>query len=148
MARSASKGRTTSSRTAISSTSATQPDVTPLRILILEAQVPFVHGGAEILVRELAAALAARGHLAQIVSVPFTDYPRDELFAGAEAWRLLDVTTAAGGDADLVIPTKFPTYFVKHPRKVLWLLQPHRAPYELARTQVRDFRHNERPTAL
>ena len=47
--------------------------MTGLRILILEAQVPFVHGGAEILVRELTAALNARGHDAEIVSVPFRD---------------------------------------------------------------------------
>jgi glycosyltransferase involved in cell wall biosynthesis len=122
--------------------------VTPLRILILEAQVPFVHGGAEILVRELAAALTARGHHAQIVSIPFTDSPKDELVAGAEAWRLVDVTKAAGGDVDVVIPTKFPTYFAKHPRKVLWLVHQHRAAYELAGTRFSDFGHNARDVAL
>jgi glycosyltransferase involved in cell wall biosynthesis len=122
--------------------------VTPLRILILEAQVPFVHGGAEILVRELAAALTARGHRAQIVSVPFTDAPRDELLAGVEAWRLLDVTRAAGGDVDLVIATKFPTYFASHPRKVLWLVHQHRAAYELAGTRFSDFAHTPRDVAL
>ena len=90
--------------------------MTALRILILEAQVPFVHGGAEILVRELASALTARGHHAQIVAVPFLDYPKEEIFAGAEAWRLLDVTKAGGADVDLVIATKFPTYFARHPR--------------------------------
>ncbi|HXD16867.1 MAG TPA: glycosyltransferase family 4 protein [Vicinamibacterales bacterium] len=122
--------------------------MTPLRILILEAQVPFVHGGAEILVRELAAALTARGHRAQIVSVPFTDAPRDELLAGVEAWRLLDVTRAAGGDVDLVIATKFPTYFASHPRKVLWLVHQHRAAYELAGTRFSDFAHTPRDVAL
>ena len=65
--------------------------MTPLRILILEAQVPFVHGGAEILVRELEAALVARGHAAQVVSVPFTDHPKDEILAGAEAWRVFGI---------------------------------------------------------
>jgi glycosyltransferase involved in cell wall biosynthesis len=122
--------------------------VTPLRILILEAQVPFVHGGAEILVRELASALTARGHQAQIVAVPFRDYPKDELLAGADAWRLLDVTTAAGGDVDLVIATKFPTYFARHPRKVLWLVHQHRAAYELAGTRFSDFAHTPRDVAL
>ena len=122
--------------------------MTPLRILILEAQVPFVHGGAEILVRELASALAARGHDAQIVSVPFTDYPKDEILAGAEAWRLLDVTKAAGGDVDLVVATKFPTYFARHPRKVLWLVHQHRAAYELAGTRFSDFAHTPRDVAL
>jgi len=110
--------------------------------------VPFVHGGAEILVGELASALAARGHNAQIVSVPFTDYPKDEILAGAEAWRLLDVTKAAGGDVDLVVATKFPTYFARHPRKVLWLVHQHRAAYELAGTRFSDFAHTPRDVAL
>ena len=122
--------------------------MTPLRILILEAQVPFVHGGAEILVRELASALAARGHDAQVVSLPFTDYPKDDIVAGADAWRLLDVTTAAGGKVDLVIATKFPTYFARHPRKVLWLVHQHRAAYELAGTRFSDFAHAPRDVAL
>jgi len=122
--------------------------VTPLRILILEAQVPFVHGGAEILVRELASALGARGHHAQIVSVPFIDAPKDEIFAGAEAWRLLDVTCAGGRSIDLVIATKFPTYLARHPRKVLWLVHQHRAAYELAGTRFSDFSHTPRDVAL
>ena len=122
--------------------------MTPLRILILEAQVPFVHGGAEILVRELASALEARGHHAQVVSVPFTDSPKEEIFAGVEAWRLLDVSCAGGGPIDLVIATKFPTYFARHPRKVLWLVHQHRAGYELAGTRFSDFSHTPRDVAL
>ena len=110
--------------------------------------MPFVHGGAEILVRELAAALAARGHDAQVVSVPFQDNPKEELFAGAEAWRLLDVTKAAGVDVDLVIATKFPTYFARHPRKVLWLVHQHRGAYELCGTRFSDFSHTARDVAL
>jgi len=122
--------------------------VTPLRILILEAQVPFVPGGAEILVRELASALGAHGHHAQVVSVPFTDSPKEEIFAGVEAWRLLDVSCAGGGPIDLVIATKFPTYFARHPRKVLWLVHQHRAGYELAGTRFSDFSHTPRDVAL
>ena len=120
----------------------------PLRVLILEAQVPFVHGGAEILVRELAGALTVHGHDAQIVSVPFRDYPKDEVFAGAEAWRRLDLTDAAGREVDLVIATKFPTYFARHPRKVLWLVHQHRAAYELCGTRFSDFSHSDRDVAL
>ena len=120
----------------------------PLRVLILEAQVPFVHGGAEILVRGLTRALIARGHDAEIVSVPFTDAPKEELLAGAESWRLLDVTQAAGRDVDLVIATKFPTYFARHPRKVLWLVHQHRAAYELCGTRYSNFSQSERDVAL
>jgi glycosyltransferase involved in cell wall biosynthesis len=122
--------------------------VRSLRVLILEAQVPFVHGGAEILVRQLAGALTARGHDPEIVSVPFRDYPKEELLAGAEAWRLLDVTNVAGREVDLVIATKFPTYCARHPRKVLWLVHQHRAAYELCGTRFSDFSHSERDVAL
>lgn len=110
--------------------------------------MPFVHGGAEILVRELAAALAARGHHADVISVPFTDYPKPEIFTGVEAWRQLDLTSAVGGDVDFVIATKFPTYFARHPRKVLWLVHQHRAAYELAGTRYSDFSHTARDVAL
>src|SRR4030095_10560772 len=110
-------------------------------MLILEAQVPFVHGGAEILVRELASALESRGHYAQVSSVPFTDSPKDEILAGAEAWRLLVVVCAGGGPIALVIATKFPTYFARHPRKVLWLVHQHRAAYELAGTRFSGLSH-------
>ena len=122
--------------------------MTGLRILILEAQVPFVHGGAEILVRELTAALNARGHEAEIVSVPFRDYPREEIFTGAEAWRHLDVARAGHRGVDMVVATKFPTYFARHPRKVLWLVHQHRAAYELCGTRFSDFAHTPRDVAI
>jgi glycosyltransferase involved in cell wall biosynthesis len=118
------------------------------RVLVLESQTPFVHGGAEILVRELVAALRGHGYEAEIVSVPFRDNPRDELMAHAAAWRLLDVSQAAGRQIDLVIPTKFPTYFVRHPAKVAWLVHQHRAAYELCGTPFSDFEHTERDVGL
>jgi len=49
---------------------------------------------------------------------------------------------------DLVIATKFPTYFARHPRKVLWLVHQHRAAYELCGTRFSDFAHSERDVAL
>ena len=58
---------------------------TAARILILEAQVPFIQGGAEILVRQLHRALVARGHLVDVVSVPFQHTPKGELWASVEA---------------------------------------------------------------
>jgi glycosyltransferase involved in cell wall biosynthesis len=118
------------------------------RVLVLESQTPFVHGGAEILVRELTGALRRHGYEAEIVSVPFRDSPREELMAHAAAWRLLDVSHAAGRDVDLVIPTKFPTYFARHPAKVAWLVHQHRAAYELCGTPFSDFEHTERDVGL
>ena len=54
-------------------------------VLVCEAQVPFVHGGAELLVRGLVAELSRRGYRAQKVSVPFKWYPKDELLAQVPA---------------------------------------------------------------
>lgn len=111
------------------------------RILVCEAQVPFVRGGAESLVRELVDQLRRHGYETDLVSVPFKWYPFDELFSQATAWRLLDLSEANGKTIDLVIATKFPTYCVRHPHKITWLVHQHRAAYELAGTEFSEFRH-------
>jgi glycosyltransferase involved in cell wall biosynthesis len=118
------------------------------RVLILEAQTPFVHGGAEILVRQLAGALRERGYDADIVSIPFRDEPRDELMAHAAAWRLVDVSQSLGRPVDLAIATKFPTYFARHPAKVAWLVHQYRAAYELCGTPFSSFEHTDRDVGL
>ena len=118
------------------------------RVLILEAQTPFVHGGAEILVRQLAAALRERGYETDTVSIPFRDDPREELMAHAAAWRLVDLSQSLGRPVDLAIATKFPTYFARHPAKVAWLVHQHRAAYELCGTPFSNFDHTERDVGL
>ena len=100
-----------------------------------------MHGGAEIHVRELVRELRARGYLAELVSVPFKWYPKEEILPHAGAWRLLDLSESNGRQVDLVIASKFPTYFVRHPRKVAWLIHQYRAAYELCGTEYSDFDH-------
>jgi glycosyltransferase involved in cell wall biosynthesis len=118
------------------------------RILVCEAQVPFVHGGAEVHVRELVRELRARGHQAELVSVPFKWYPKEEILPHAAAWRLLDLSESNGVPVDIVIASKFPTYFVRHPRKVAWLIHQYRAVYELCGTEYSDFSHTEGDVGL
>jgi glycosyltransferase involved in cell wall biosynthesis len=117
-------------------------------ILVCEAQVPFVHGGAEVHVRELVRELRARGYQAELVSVPFKWYPKEEILPHAAAWRLLDLSESNGRAVDLVIASKFPTYFVRHPRKVAWLIHQYRAAYELCGTPYSDFTHTELDVGL
>jgi glycosyltransferase involved in cell wall biosynthesis len=117
-------------------------------ILVCEAQVPFVHGGAEMHARELVRALTARGYSAELVSVPFKWYPKEEILPHAAAWRLLDLSESNGRPVDMVIATKFPTYFVRHPRKVAWLLHQYRAAYDLCDTAFSDFIHSEADVGL
>lgn len=121
----------------------------PVRtILVCETQVPLVRGGAELLVRQLVSELRARGYATDRVSLPFKWYPKDEILPHAAAWRLLDLSESNGRSIDLVIGTKFPTYFARHPRKVCWLVHQHRAVYELCGTAYGDFGHEEGDVAL
>jgi glycosyltransferase involved in cell wall biosynthesis len=117
-------------------------------ILVCEAQVPFVRGGAEYHVRALVDELRRQGYEAELVSVPFKWYPKQEILSHAAAWRLIDLTESNGRPIDLVIATKFPTYFVRHPRKVAWLIHQYRAVYELAGTPYSDFAHTPEDVAL
>ena len=112
-------------------------------VLVCETQVPLVRGGAELLVRQLVSELRLRGIATDRVSVPFKWYPKEEILPHAAAWRMLDLSESNGRLVDLVIATKFPTYFARHPRKVCWLVHQHRAAYELCATEFSDFGHEE-----
>ena len=118
------------------------------RVVVCEAQVPFIRGGAEALSRELVRELRERGFETELVSVPFKWYPKEEVLPHAAAWRLLDLSESTGRPIDLLIATKFPSYFARHPRKVTWLVHQHRAAYELVGTPYSDFRHEEFDVAL
>ena len=69
-------------------------------VLVCEAQVPFVHGGAERLVRGLVGELRRHGYRAKKVSIPFKPYPKDELLAQAALWRLVDLSESNHEPAD------------------------------------------------
>lgn len=117
-------------------------------VLVCEAKVPFVHGGAELHVRGLVAELTRRGYRAERVSVPFKWYPKEELLAQAAAWRLIDLSESNGERIDAVVATKFPTYFVRHPNKITWLFHQYRAIYDLCGTPYSEFGHSEADVRL
>jgi glycosyltransferase involved in cell wall biosynthesis len=85
-----------------------------------------MRGGAEQAMELLVDALERAGHRAELVRLP-TAWDAGRLFDAAMAWRLLPVD-----DADLVVATNFPSYFVRHPRKVVWLFHQHRGAYDAA----------------
>jgi glycosyltransferase involved in cell wall biosynthesis len=108
------------------------------RIVLCAAQVPFTRGGAEVLYETLRDELVRRGHRVEVVALPFDWSSRAAILRSALAWRLVDL-----GDArervDLVIATRFPSYVVRHPRKVVWLVHQFRQVYDLAGTRFSDF---------
>ena len=110
-----------------------------MRIAVCSPQVPFAHGGAEIFSDTLVAELRARGHEAEIVSIPFKWYPGTRVLTQAFLWRLLDLTETDGRPIDMVVGTKFPSYAVRHPEKRVWLVHQFRQAYELDRTELGQF---------
>jgi glycosyltransferase involved in cell wall biosynthesis len=109
------------------------------RILVCTAQVPFASGGAERHAAGLVRAMKAEGHDTDLVQIPFKWYPREEILTSALAWRLVDVAEADGRTVDLVIPMKFPSYLVRHPNKVVWLVHQFRQAYDRFGTADSDF---------
>ncbi|MEI6775602.1 MAG: glycosyltransferase family 4 protein [Chloroflexales bacterium] len=108
------------------------------RILICTAQVPFIRGGAEYLVEGLYDALRERGHVVDVIALPYQWSPPERIPESALAWRMLDITQSNGQPVDHVICTKFPSYMVRHPRKVLWLVHQHRQAYDWYGTPLSD----------
>ncbi len=119
-----------------------------MRVLVCEAYVPFIYGGAERHVDRLVDELRRHGCDARKVSIPFKWYPKEELLAQCALWRLLNLAEFNSETVDLVVATKFPSYFVRHPRKVTWLLHQYRAIYDLAGTAWSEFTHEERDVRL
>jgi len=110
-----------------------------MRVVVAAPQVPFVRGGAELMAEDLVAALRARGHDAEIVSIPFKWYPGSRVLDQAFLWRLVDLTESDGRPIDRVIATKFPAYCVRHPDKVAWVLHQFRQAYDYDRTELGQF---------
>ncbi len=101
-------------------------------ICVCGAQVPFMSGGAEAHMENLVTACIEAGHRAELVRLP-TVWDRERVFDAALAWRMVPL------DADLVIAINFPSYFIQHPRKVVWLAHQHRAAYDGAGGPWSDF---------
>lgn len=117
-------------------------------ILILGVKVPFTRGGQEVLVSSLLKELKRRGHDADLVEMPFSVFPKESMLNQAAVWRSLDLSQFAGKKVDLVIATKFPSYYARHPKKSLWLVHQRREIYELYGSRFSDFSDDPRDEAL
>ncbi len=106
------------------------PDAMPYRDLkvaiVCCTQASGEIGGAERLYHGLHKALLAEGCDARIVSVPGDESTFQQVLDNYEYCRQLDLS-----GFDLVISTKTPTFAVKHPRHVLWLVHTARVFYDM-----------------
>jgi len=119
-----------------------------VRVAVCIPQVPFERGGAEVFADELVRQLQERGHEAALVSVPYKWYPGERVLTQAFLWRLLDLEEANGRPIDVVVATKFPSYAVRHPRKVVWLLHQFRQAWDFDRTEYGQFSESAEDRAL
>jgi glycosyltransferase involved in cell wall biosynthesis len=103
-----------------------------MRIAVCGLQTASIRGGAELLLENLCRQLREQGHTVKEAYLPFS-WGKKDFFDSVLSWRVLDL------DADLVIATNFPSYYVSHPNKVVWLLHQHRALYELYGTYYSAF---------
>jgi len=119
-----------------------------MRLAVCMPQVPFERGGTEIFADGLVRALGDAGHDAELVTVPFKWYPNERVLTQAFLWRLLDLEESNGRPIDAVVATKFPSYVVRHPRKVVWLLHQFRQAWDFDRTEFGQFSESPEDRAL
>lgn len=106
-----------------------------LNVIICGIKYPFVYGGSEILIESLQDELERRGHIVDVVKMPFKNLPLEQIIRNCLSWRLVNFRNFDEGNVDILIATKFPSYFAKHPNKVIWLQHQHRQSYDLAETE-------------
>lgn len=97
-----------------------------MKVALLNTMTPYVRGGAEILVDDLAAQLRLHGHDADIFRLPFPASIEGSLVHNIAASRMLRFDKY-----ERVLAFKFPAYCVPHPAKVLWVFHQFRQIYEL-----------------
>lgn len=112
-----------------------------MNIAVLNAQIPFCDGGAELLADDLVEALTSRGHKATLITVPFKWYPQQSLVDSIIACKLLDIEEFNDIKIDKVIALRFPLWLVKHSNKTLWILHQHRSAYDLWDSEYNDLAH-------
>jgi hypothetical protein len=104
-----------------------------MKIILASSIVPSLYGGYTVIVDSLAAALQAAGHQVEVLKFPFSSHP-DELLDQMLAFRLLDLTE----HGDRLITVRFPSYLLRHPKKVVWFIHHHRGAYDLWGTRYQD----------
>lgn len=97
-----------------------------MKVVVASTVVPFVKGGATLIVDWLCAALEQRGHEVERFDLPFTSDP-GTMPAQMVGLRSLDFTDRC----DRLIAIRTPAYLVRHPRKSIWFLHHHRPSYDL-----------------
>jgi len=102
-----------------------------MKIIIASTIVPFIEGGASLMVNWLEQKLLEYGHNVDVVNIPFSsDYRK--ILSQITALRLYHFEDAC----DRLICIRMPSYFIKHPNKYLWFIHHYREVYDLWNTEL------------
>jgi glycosyltransferase involved in cell wall biosynthesis len=100
------------------------------KVIIVTSDVPFVHGGHRIIAENTRDALQNAGCLAEVHYTPQNRFGRQ--ISAYFINRLTDLNyTEDGSGIDRLISMRFPSYAVKHPDHILWLVHRLREYYDL-----------------
>ncbi|WP_158372198.1 glycosyltransferase family 4 protein [Cellulosimicrobium cellulans] len=97
-----------------------------MKVVVATSSVPFVQGGASLIVDWLAAAVAERGHEVEVFRFPFTTDPAT-MPAQLFGLRSLDFTDRC----DRLVAVRTPSHLLRHPHKSVWFVHHHRPSYDL-----------------
>jgi glycosyltransferase involved in cell wall biosynthesis len=109
-----------------------------MRIAVCRPQVPYTYGGAEVVADQLVDELRIRGHEVDLIAVPYA-WVGARVLDQALIWRMIEVNQTPGKPTDLVIATKFPSYGIRHPNKVVWLVHQFRQAYDFDRGEFGQY---------
>jgi len=100
------------------------------KVIIVTSDVPFVCGGHRIIAENTRDALQSAGCLAEVHYTPQNRFGRQ--ISAYLINRLTDLNyTEDGSGIDRLISMRFPSYAVKHPDHILWLVHRLREYYDL-----------------
>lgn len=114
-----------------------------MRIAIATVQVPFIYGGAELMTNQLKIALNEHGYVSELVSMPFRFSPHNAVRECMNEWEAKYFNSFDCGSIDKVICLKFPSFYLNHPNKTVWLMHQHRSVYELFETPYGESSKNQ-----
>ncbi len=106
-----------------------------MKIVIAATFTPFVESGSTHIVNGLDQSLKRRGHDVETFHFPFSDRPQ-EILEQLTALRLIDLSQFG----DRLVTIRTPSHLLKHPNKVVWLLQQDRDAQDPSGTPEDDAR--------
>jgi glycosyltransferase involved in cell wall biosynthesis len=104
-----------------------------MKVLVTTVQVPFMKGGGELHAEGLVDALRKQNVDVELITMPFRFSPPAQVMESMQNWAMQEFE--ASSRIEKIICLKFPTYYLNHSKKIVWLMHQHRAVYELFNTK-------------